>query len=59
MLAVLYDESLSVTLGLQVLPFVFSFLFATFPLGVNLSPPPPAPGLPLLHWGAALGVTQG
>lgn len=54
--AVLYYGSLSVTLGLQVLPFFFLFFsFATFPFGVNLPPSPPTPQLRCgevgQHWG--------
>lgn len=58
--AVLYYGSLSVTLGLQVLPFFFLFFsFATFPFGVNLPPSPPHPPAALWGSGAALGVPQG
>lgn len=56
--AVLYYGSLSVTLGLQVLPFFFLFFsFATFPFGVNLPPPPP-PSCAVGKWGS-IGGTPG
>lgn len=58
--AVLYYGSLSVTLGLQVLPFFFLFFFlCNFPLWGKPAPlPPPPPSCAVGKWGS-IGGTPG